>query len=179
MAHVAVSAVGADRPGIVAAVTGVLMEHGCNLEDTSMTILGGHFAMMLVVDAPAEGAASLRAALAAPAESFGLVITVWPIDESVHANVATEGDAWTVSVYGADRPGIVHGVASRLAAQGVNIVDLTTRMVGTAEQPVYAMVLEVVVPPGVEAAALEASLRPLAQELGVECSLHPSDADIL
>ena len=52
MGHYAVSAVGADRPGIVAAVTGVFLENGCNLEDTSMTILRGHFAMMLVVAAP-------------------------------------------------------------------------------------------------------------------------------
>ena len=48
MPHVAVTALGADRPGIVAAVTGVLMRHGGNLEDSAMTNLGGHFAMMLV-----------------------------------------------------------------------------------------------------------------------------------
>ena len=52
MPHYAVTAVGADRPGIVAAVSGVLMEQGCNLEDTSMTILRGHFAVMLVLAAP-------------------------------------------------------------------------------------------------------------------------------
>lgn len=178
MSHVAVTAVGADQPGIVAAVTGVLMHHGCNLEDTSMTILRGHFAMMLVVDAPeAVSTADLEAALAGPAASNGLVITVWPIDESVAA--PAEGDAWTVSVYGADRPGIVHGVASLLAGRGVNIVDLTTRVVGSEAQPVYAMVLEVVVPAAADAAELGSSLAALAGELGVECSLHPSDADIL
>ncbi len=178
MPHVAVTAVGADRPGIVAAVTGVLMEQGCNLEDTSMTILRGHFAMMLVVDAPAELApAALDDALRAPAEALALVITVWPIDESVAA--PSEGDAWTVSVYGADRPGIVHGVASLLAQRGVNIVDLTTRVVGAPEQPVYAMVLEVIVPATVGVADLGAGLERLATDLGVECSLHPSDADIL
>lgn len=178
MPHIAVTAVGADRPGIVAAVTGVLMEHGCNLEDTSMTILRGHFAMMLVVDSPAVSTTgALEAALAAAAEALGLVITVWPIDESVTAPAV--GDAWTVSVYGADRPGIVHGVASLLADRGVNIVDLTTRVVGSADQPVYAMVLEVIVPTGVEAADLAAGLEGLATELRVECSLHPSDADIL
>ena len=48
MTHFAVTAVGADRPGIVAAVTGAFAEHGCNLEDSSMTILRGQFAMMLV-----------------------------------------------------------------------------------------------------------------------------------
>ena len=49
MARFAVSVFGRDRPGIVAAVSRVLADAGCNLEDTSMTILRGHFAMMLVV----------------------------------------------------------------------------------------------------------------------------------
>ena len=40
---------GRDRPGIVAAVTGVLLEHGLNLEDAEMAILRGHFAVMLVL----------------------------------------------------------------------------------------------------------------------------------
>ncbi len=178
MPHVAVTAVGADRPGIVAAVTGVLVDHGCNLEDTSMTILRGHFAMMLVVDRPAAlELAALEGALAVPAEALGLVITVWAIDESIAA--PAEGDAWTVSVYGADRPGIVHGVAALLAEHGVNIVDLTTRVAGPARNPVYAMVLEVIVPQGVGVARLGEALDAQAGELGVECSLHPSDADIL
>ncbi|MFL5879210.1 MAG: glycine cleavage system protein R [Actinomycetota bacterium] len=52
MARFAVSVFGRDRPGIVAAVSRVLADAGCNLEDTSMTILRGHFAMMLVVAGP-------------------------------------------------------------------------------------------------------------------------------
>ena len=178
MPHVAVTAVGADRPGIVAAVTGVLVEHGCNLEDTSMTILRGHFAMMLVVDTPPGlTAADLEVALGEPATALDLVVTVRPIDEAVAAPPAGEG--WTVSVYGADRPGIVHGVASTLAAAGVNIVDLTTRVIGDPSQPVYAMVLDVTVPPGVDPRALGDELGALASELHVDCSLHPADADIL
>ena len=53
MARFAVSVFGRDRPGTVAAVTRVLADARCNLEDTSMTILRGHFAMMLVVAGPA------------------------------------------------------------------------------------------------------------------------------
>jgi glycine cleavage system transcriptional repressor len=176
--HVAVTAVGADRPGIVAAVTGVLVEHGCNLEDSSMTILRGHFAMMLVVDTPDGLAApALEAALGAPAAQLDLVVTVRPIDEAVAASPA--GDPWTVSVYGADRPGIVYGVAALLARAGVNIVDLTTRVIGQPDQPVYAMLLEVTLPVDVNPMALEQQLDALAAELRVDCSLHPSEADIL
>ena len=84
-----------------------------------------------------------------------------------------------LTAVGADRPGIVHGVAALLAERSVNIVDLTTRVVGPASEPVYAMVLEVVLPPGAGVPELQAALDRLAGELGVECSLHPSDADIL
>ncbi|MGH9226821.1 MAG: glycine cleavage system protein R [Acidimicrobiales bacterium] len=176
--HVAVTAVGLDRPGIVAAVTRVMVDHGCNLEDTSMTILRGHFAMMLVVAVPAGvDAAELEASLADPAAKLGLVVTVRPIEEEVAA--PPEGEEWTVSVYGADRPGIVYGVASLLADLSVNIVDLTTRVIGDPAQPVYAMLLDVTIPAGVEAADLQRRLEALAGDLGVDCSLHPSEADIL
>jgi len=178
MAHFAVSAVGADRPGIVAAVTGAFLEHGCNLEDTSMTILRGHFAMMLVVAAP-DGLeqSALEAALAGPARDFELVVAVRLIDDSVPTS--PEGDAWTVSVYGADRPGIVHRVASQLADAGVNIVDLSTRVIGDEDRPVYAMILEVTLPSGTDGTDVQRALSALASDLGVECSLHPSEADIL
>ena len=178
MSRFVVTAVGADRPGIVAAVTGVLMEVGGNLEDTEMAVLGGQFAMMLVVAAP-DGLErdALEAALAAPAADFELVVAVRAIEDDVPASPA--GESWTVSVYGADRPGIVHRVASLLAGGGVNIVDLSTRVIGDAARPVYAMVLEVTLPGGGDPAALQGRLAELASDLGVECSLHPSEADIL
>ena len=174
----AIAAVGADRPGIVAGVSGVLVEYGCNLEDSSMSILRGHFAIMLVVAGPAGlDAATLEAALAVPAQDLELVVVVREIDEAVEAS--PEGDAWTVAVYGADRPGIVHGVTDLLAQAGVNIVDLATRVIGDPDRPVYAMVLEVTVPPEVEADDLDHRLKALAGELGVECSMHRSEVDIL
>ena len=178
MPHFAVSAVGADRPGIVAAVTGVFFELGCNLEDTSMTILRGHFAMMLVVEGPADvTAGDLESALAAPAAAFDLVVTVREITDVGAAAVA--GEPWSVAVYGADQPGIVHRVATVIAQAGVNIVDLTTRLIGHSGPPVYAMILEVTIPPSTDAAHLGGDLEKLAAEMGVDVSLHPSEADIL
>ena len=178
MTHFAVTAVGADRPGIVAAVTRAFVDHGCNLEDSSMTILRGQFAMMLVVDAPPTvGAAELEEALAAPARDLDLVVTVRPATEAL--SDVREAGSWTVSVHGADRPGIVHGVASLLAERSVNIVDLSTRVVGDPDHALYTMVLEVALPRGVDPNALGQRLSEVAAGLGVEASLHPSDADLL
>ena len=70
----AVTVVGDDRPGIVAAVTGALSVAGANLEDTSMTILRGHFVMTLVV--AAQAAATVEQALSSEAERLGLDVTV-------------------------------------------------------------------------------------------------------
>jgi glycine cleavage system transcriptional repressor len=143
-----------------------------------MTILRGQFAMMLVVDAPAGvGGPALEAALAGPAADLDLVVTVRPAAEP--ARPSTEAASWTVSVHGADHPGIVHGVASLLADRQVNIVDLSTRVVGRSESPVYTMVLEVTLPADTDPHEFGRRLEAKAAELGVTCRLHPSEADIL
>ena len=175
--HFAVSAVGADRPGIVAGVTGALVRLGCNLEDTSMTVLRGRFAMVLIVAGPEQlEAAAVEAGLAPVGTELGL--DVWVHDVAELEPAVMDGESWAVSVHGADRPGIVHEVAVVLAAAGANIADLSTRVL-SGDPPVYAMILEVVVPPGADAPALQGRLHELSARLGVACSMHPSGADIL
>lgn len=174
MPHVAVTAVGADRPGIVAAVTGVLLAHGGNLEDTAMTRLGGHFAMVLVVEV-VEDAAALEAALADAAAPLGLVVTVRPIAEVADADDV--GEPYFVSVHGADRPGIVHRVASVLADHGANIVDLATHQLTTDAGTGYVVLLEVLVPG--DADALRAALEATAADLGVDVTVRADEAEIL
>ncbi|HEX7165847.1 MAG TPA: ACT domain-containing protein [Acidimicrobiales bacterium] len=181
MPTLAITAIGIDRPGIVAAVTRVLLDHGCNLEDTAMSILRGQFAMVLVVDAPAgTDAAALEAALGSETAELDLTASV----RELHASAATataEGSRWTVVVYGPDHPGIVHLVAARLAAANVNILDVTTRVTeGSATAgSLYSMVMEVLLPPGLEPDAVEAALTSGPEAEGLTCRLHPADADVL
>jgi glycine cleavage system transcriptional repressor len=178
MPHLVVAAVGPDQPGIVAEFTRVFLERDCNLEDSSMTVLRGHFAIMLVVDAPTGlDPAELESDLNFATGPLGLIVNVWEIGDLVPVSPA--GEMWTVSIYGADRRGIVNGIAKILADSGVNVVDLSTRLAGDPDAPVYSMVLEVTVPPTVDPNALRTELESTASSLGVECSLHPAEADIL
>ena len=180
--RVVVTAFGADRPGIVAAVTGVLVEHGANLADTAMTNLAGQFAMVLVVEVPTAGrAAALQAALVARTGSLGLTVAVSDLgdDGAGAAPVGPGTTSWAVSVHGADRPGIVHRITALLADHGANVVDLTTRVIGPATAPVYVMLLEVDLPAGASPDALRSALEALARDLAVEVHLRPDDADIL
>lgn len=179
MAHVVLSAVGADRPGIVATVTRVLFERHCNIEDSAMTILGGQFAMMLVVDTPPSlEPAELEAAVSKATAGFDLAVAVGAVG-AAEAPSGTAPARFTLSVHGADRPGIVHGITSALADTGVNVVDLSTRVIGETQNSVYVMVLEIEVPDEVDDGHVRQRVEEVAAELGVQASLHPSDADIL
>ena len=176
MARFAVSVFGRDRPGIVAAVTRVLADAGCNLEDTSMTILRGHFAMMLVVTGPAElGASGLEGRLGPVAGRLDLQVGVRAVTDDITA-AGGGGARYAAAVYGADRPGLVARVSEALAAHQVNIVDLQTRVVGEPD-PVYVMHFELEVPAG-RADQVATDLHAAAAELGVEVSFHPDDADL-
>ena len=168
----AVSAIGADRPGIVAAVTGALAEVGGNLEDTSMTILRGHFAMTLVVacDRTAE---DVEQALAPAAAELGLLVSVREVPAG--AETGAPGAHHLLTLHGADRPWIVARVSGLVAAAGGNVTDLVTRLAG----PLYVLTMELDLPVGVDAEALSAQLAGLARDLGVEASLRPADADLL
>jgi glycine cleavage system transcriptional repressor len=170
----AVTVIGNDRPGIVAGITRVLFEVGCNLEDVTSTILRGHFAMMLVIRTPPGTTPStIEKALSPVADDLGLVITARSVDE-VTSDVADA--THMVSVYGADRPGIVFRVAQLLSELGVNVTDLTSRVLGEDAAPVYALMLEVAAPADLD---LNTALTDVARELGVEVSVHPVEADLL
>lgn len=181
MTRFAVTAVGLDRPGIVAAVTGALAELDCNLEDTAMAILGGHFTMMMLVTAPAdltEGA--LERALSPAVADYHLELSVRAVDESAAADAAalSAGELWTINVRGADHPGIVHGVTSALAADGINILDLDTRVIDGDGGPVYVMVIDVTVPIGIDHDELTRRLDGIGNALGVTCSTYDASPDI-
>jgi glycine cleavage system transcriptional repressor len=176
MPLLAISTIGADRPGIVAAVSRVLLDHGCNLEDTSMSRLHGEFVMMLIVDGPAS-ADDLGAALEPVAAELDLLVGVREIDSA--AATAAPARPHIVSVYGADHPGILHGFADLLARHGVNITDVTTRLLDPHGTPVYLMVLEVDLPAGSDPETLAEELGTLADQLGVEASMHAAEPDIL
>jgi len=164
----AVTAVGADRPGIVATVTRVLHARGGNLEDSAMTILGGHFAIVLLV-ATDDDPGALRAALEEATAELGLTISVSPAS-GVRSRVEP---THLLSVYGADRPGIVAGVTGAIAELGANITDLETQVIGD-EDPVYAMVIEVV---AADEPQLADRLSEVCDGLGVDHTLRTIDAE--
>ena len=172
MALVAVTVIGHDRPGIIAEATGLLAGLGANLEDSSMTLLRGHFAMVLVASVDVA-VSEVEAALDPLTAGGALDVAV----REVPAGDPTlgSGTPYLLSVHGGDRPGIVSAVTAELAAAGGNVTDLTTRLSGD----LYVVVAEVDLPPSADAGALGDRLAAVGRELGVQVSLRPVEPDLL
>ena len=173
------TALGKDRPGIVARVTKILYELGCNLEDSAMTRLGGEFAIMLVFSA--KGSLSrerLERACRPLAKSLKLAVHLTPLARAEPA-ARRAGPSYLITVYGADQPGIVSRVSNVLAGRGVNIIDVSTHRTSRKDAPLYLMVLEVELPRGLAVKNLERRLQQLARRLRVEMSIRSSEADVL
>jgi glycine cleavage system transcriptional repressor len=166
-----VTVVGHDRPGIIAAAADALATCGMNLEDSSMTLLRGHFAMTLVC-AGGSAVATVQDALA-PLAASGLDVTVREVvpEPDVPAATATH----LVTVYGADRLGIVARLVGVVAEAGANVTDLTTRLSGE----LYVLLAEVALPAGGDADALRTRLETVAADLGVEVTLRVVENDEL
>jgi glycine cleavage system transcriptional repressor len=175
----AVSGVGLDRPGIIAAVAERLVAHGVNVTDSEMAILRGHFTMMLLVTGPDElDAGALAAELRETGEALGMEALT--LREVADAKTAAAAPGWVVSVHGADHPGILAAVTRALADAGVNVHDLHTRVVGEAGgKPLYVMFMEVAPPGELGEADLRALLLAAAEAQQVDVSLQPLDDDLL
>lgn len=171
MTQLAVTVLGHDRPGIIAEATAAIAGLGLNLEDSTMTLLRGHFAMMLVTDGAAT-AAEVEQALAPLAADGTLTVSVRSVPEE---ETGSGGAPYLLSVHGADRPGIVSAVVAQVAGVGGNITDLTTRLTGD----LYVLSAECDLPTHVDPAALQAAIADVAGTLGVHASLSPMDSDDL
>ncbi len=177
MNELAVTVVGHDRPGIIAEVSTALAALRLNLTDSTMTLLRGHFAMTLVCAPqgdPEPTTEGVRAALAPLVEGGTLAVTVSPVPEEP-ATLVDGVTSYTLTVYGADRLGIVAEITRSLADLGGNITDLTTRLSGA----LYLLSAEVDLPVELDSEVVQDQLDQIAAELGVEVSLRPTEADVL
>ena len=175
--HIAISALGKDRPGIVAALSRVLFEEGCNIEDSSMTLLRGEFATILMVELPDDlTVAQLRRRITPTAAKLGLTFTVRPLTISEDARQKPQGPHYAIAVYGADKPGIVFGTTAFLARCKINITDVQTSISRGTSGPSYVMFLEVDIPSSVSAASLKLQLSSLAKKLKVTITLNRVDS---
>lgn len=171
------SAIGKDRPGLVAELARLVLEADANLEDSRMTILGTDFAVILLCSSASESAGDRLAVGAKRLErEHGLTILLRHLEDGPRPAVPAPGTKlYRVEACGEDRAGIVAAICGVLAERSVNILDLTTRSrPGPGGSPHYQMVISAEVPDGVESRDLREALEAEADRLVIDIALMPA-----
>jgi len=168
----ALSAIGRDRPGIVADLAELIYECDCNLEDSSMTLLGSEFAVLLLLSAASDDA-ERRLASGCKRLEWEKRLTVFfrPLDgEPLPYAARARARRYGLQAVGVDRAGIVAKLARCLADHRVNIAEMSTQSRPEPESgtPIYTVRMQLDVPSEVDATTLARRLQVIGDELQIE-----------
>ena len=157
--NVVITGAGRDRVGIVADLSEFLYKCGCNLLDSSMTLLRGEFALIVMASLPESMKLDdLQQQLFEFGERWQLMLNVREISPCEPAESAVAESTFIIAVYGADQPGIVAGITRQLADLNLNITDVETKFSGVGDKSIFVMVLEASSSQAIEAQTLQKQL---------------------
>lgn len=182
------TAIGDDRPGLVSALSAVVADHDGNWVDSSLALLGGKFAGIVVVEldesrAPAfvDGLGTLAAqeGLEVNATVAGVAAEAGSRDEAAGAAGAGTGSSWRLHLLGQDRRGMVHEVTSALASAGATIDELRTwtRAAPQGGGLLFEAEASLRLASEAEADTVQAVLERIASELMVDLDLEAEGSD--
>lgn len=158
--YLVLTAVGPDRPGLVSEIASAIHGAGANLEDSRMAILGGEFALLLLLSGSEAAAAAVERSAGPLGEKLGLRL----ISKRTGRGQKKSFLPYRISVSGFDRPGIVVLVSDILARRGINVASLESRLAYVPESgtPLFVLEAELQVPS-------EVALAELRRELSAQC----------
>jgi len=171
--YLVISALGKDRPGIVNQLSRAILDAGCNIEDSRMTVLGGEFALMLLVSGVWNAIAKLESQAKALEKKLELTVVTHATETRA---VKTAMVPYIVDVVSMDHPGIVHEIAEFFSTRNINIEDLSTWTYAAAHTgtPMFSMNMTISVPAAVNIGQLRDEFTRFCDSLNLDASIEPS-----
>jgi glycine cleavage system transcriptional repressor len=170
--HAILTASGADRVGIVDDLAALILERRCNVEESRMAVLGGEFAVILLLSGKQEDVQELIRELSGQEKSLGLRIT---LRETAAPRPTPDTRPYLLESVSLDTPGIVHSITSLLRRHGVSIDDLETDTTPApwTGAPMFVMRARVTLPADVAVATLRDELELLESEQNLDIKFSP------
>jgi len=170
--YLALSALGEDRPGIVNSLSKVILDHGCNVEDSRMAVLGGEFAAILLVQGKWNTLAKVENALPELERQLGMtIISKRTGERAAGANLLL----YAVDVISMDHPGIVNNLAGFFSERDINIEDMSTSTYAAAHTgtPMFAVHMTIGIPADSHLAGLREEFMDYCDGLNLDAVLEP------
>lgn len=170
--HLVLSALGKDRPGIVDRLSKAILDNDCSIADSRMTVLGGTFAILLMVEGPWDKLARLEDQIDEMARTLELTIISERTEPRTPAgNLLPYG----VDVVSLDHPGIVHNLAAFFSQRGINIEDMSTACYAAAHTgaPMYSVHMSVGIPGNIHISTLREEFMEFTDSMNLDAVLEP------
>jgi glycine cleavage system regulatory protein len=161
-----------DRPGIVEQITQIVVRYSANWEDSRMARLGGDFAGIVMISVAKEDADALKHALLEISnEETTIAVKITRADDPA---VRSPHAMYELHLVGADHEGIVHKISAYLAAQGINVESMESKVTRApmSAAPLFCMDAVIKVPHGLSLTELDKSLQYIGESLGVDIDIH-------
>ncbi len=171
--YIVVTAVGNDRPGIVNQLTKTVLEHDCNIEDSRMTILGGEFAIIMMLSGHWNAIAKIEDALPRLEESLGLTIICRRTEMRTAQPTML---SYQVEALALDNPGIVHRLTKFFSSRNINIQDLNTSSYAAAHTgtPMFSLSMTINIPTTLSIAQLREQFLDFCDDLNLDGVIEPT-----
>jgi glycine cleavage system transcriptional repressor len=171
--HLVISALGKDRPGIVNQLSRAVLDAGCNVEDSRMTVLGGEFALILLVSGAWNSIAKLEGQTKVLEKKLDLTLVAKLTEPRA---IKHDMVPYVVDVITMDHPGIVSEVAEFFSTRDINIEDLNTWTYAAAHTgtPMFSMNMTISVPSSLNIGQLRDEFTRFCDQLNIDATLEPA-----
>jgi glycine cleavage system transcriptional repressor len=165
-----ISALGADRPGIVDELTNIIYKHSLNIEDSRMTVLGGEFAILLLISGEQSAIEGLQAKSTDIEQALQMRLLIKPTTESTPADNSIP---YSVEVAAIDHPGIVNNISRFFSSRNINIVNLQTERYAAPHtgSPMFALHMTIGISADTNIAQLRDAFMQVCDELNLDAEL--------
>jgi len=173
-AYSVLTAIGADRIGIVEDLAGIVASRGGNIEESKMAVLGGEFAAIVLIAMAEPALAGLEAALGDLERDLALHLELKRTSRP--QGLPAEGRPYRLETVSLDTPGIVQAITALLKRHRINIEELetATQPAPWTGAPMFRMHATLILGSGVSVARLKAELADLEGEKDWDISLRPA-----
>lgn len=170
--HLVISALGKDRPGIVDQLSKAILDEGCNIADSRMTVLGGEFAVLLLVEGNWNTLTKLEGGIARLEKQLDMTIIAKRTEQRKASGTLLP---YGVEVVSMDHPGIVHHLASFFSQRNINIEDMATTSYAAAHTgtPMFSVQMTVGIPSSIHISTLREEFMEFCDTLNLDAVLEP------
>lgn len=173
--YLVITASGEDQVGLVQRFTSRIVDAGCNIEESRMALLGGQFAILMLVSGRWDALTRLEDRLASLGDELGLTIVP---KRTRRLERTAPLVPYNINVVAMDHPGIVHSLANFFAQRGINIEELATDTYPAPHTgtPMFSVNMTVGIPADTHIPTLRGDFLDYCDSLNLDAIFEPSRA---